>query len=673
MIAGRAFSAGEERRKERVVVLSESLWRRRFGADPSVPGRSIRLSQVSFTVVGVVSQHQAVPAWAEVWMPLSHLEPMVQQERRFHPLEVVARLRPDASVGSAQAEMTALARRLAATYPATNRELGAVVVPLLDQITAPVRPALMTAWAAAALVLLVVCANVAHLLLTRTLARRRELSVRLGLGASGGDLFRLLASESIVLAVLGGVFGAATTGVLLPVLRSWAASRVPRLEEISIDGGVLLYALGVTALTVLVVIIPSWLQLRRMDLNQALKDGDDRISIGGSRWSSALMASEVALAFAVFAGALLLVRNFTGLLATNPGFDGSRVLALDITVPARPDGWKAASRVFEDRLAPAIRALPSVEAVATANMAPMSLEATDRSRYTTSFAPLDSVGSPEPAPIAQLRWISEDYFRVLAIPLLQGRWLTAEDRYKPRRVVNAALARRYFPHGSAVGRQILLGVDTPAPTTVEIVGVAGDVRDLALDLDPQPAVYMLETSPRMTLLARTKADPAALAPAITRIVHEVEPEAPITRAGTINQIVAASLARQRFALVLMSVFAAVAGVLSLIGTYGVVACITGRRSREFGIRTAVGARPRDVAGLVIRQTLRSLTAGLLGGAALYLGMSRLFNAVAPAMSAADPLTLAGAALLVLLAALAAAALPAVRASQVDPNRVLRQT
>ena len=465
MILGRYFSAAEQDSEQRVVVLNESLGARKFGADPGIIGRSIRLSTMSFMVVGVVHQRQALPVWADLWMPLSLIEPMLQQTRQFRPLEVVARLRPGIDGGVAQAQMASIAGRLASDHSATNRDTSATVISLQDQMTAQVRPALLVAWLAVSLVLMVACANVAHLLLTRTIARRRELAIRASLGASRKHLFLVLANEGLVLTGLGGFLGALVARAILSALQVWAAGTLVRGEHLPIDSAVILFAVGATLLSALIVIVPAWLLICNTDLNEVAKQGDAHAFSRRSHWGSVLMVSEIALSFTVFAGALLLMRSFDALLATHPGFDGQHVLALDVVLPAGPTGWERALKSFETKLAPAIRALPSVKAVATANMSPMSLDRTEWSRYTLRFERKGAVQSSEAASTAQLRWVSEEYFRALQIPLKQGRFLTSKDRGEPKRLINETLARRFFAGENPIAKELILNVGSSQPKT----------------------------------------------------------------------------------------------------------------------------------------------------------------------------------------------------------------
>ncbi|MBS1872827.1 MAG: ABC transporter permease [Acidobacteria bacterium] len=644
------------------ALISEALWRRKFSADPNIAGRVIRVSGQDLTIAGVVATRTAFPVWADLWLPISMLEPQLRETRRFHPLEVVARLKPGVTLAAAQAEMASIAQSNAAAHAATNRNMGAFVTPMLEQVAGPVRPLLLIIWMAAGLILLMACANVAHLLLTRTLARSRELAIRVSLGASWKDIATLLGAESLVLALAGSAAGAAVAGLSLPVLRDLAARRIPRIEDITFDRWVALYAVAAALLMAFVVTLPG------------LARAFQRTAPSASRYSrtgAALLISEVALSFVVFVSALLLTRNFAALLNVDKGFDTTNVLAVATTLPPDPGGWEAAAELFQNRLAPAIRSLPGVETVATANMAPMSLESTQRMRYATRFG-LAGVAYREGAyPVAQLRWVSADYFATLRIPYRAGRPLTAADRNQPVCAINETLARQYFGGHDPVGRQILTGMGTPKPTASTVVAVIGAVRDLDAASPPPPAIYSINASPGDTLLIRTTRDPMALAQAVEKAVHQVVPDAPVTRVRTVDRLVSDSLARPRFALEAMSVFAGIAALLAVIGINGVVSYSVGRRVVEFAVRSAVGASPRRLMLEVAIEASRIAVLGILAGAALFSAVSRLFRTLVIGASPLDPAALAGAAVVLALLTAAALAAPARRASRIAPALALR--
>lgn len=672
-LRGRTFTAEEDTSKQRVALISEAVWRRKFGADPGIVGRTIRIGPLGLTVVGILRQRDAFPVWADLWLPLSMLEPQLRQTRRFHPLEVVARLKSGVTLAQAQAEMNTLAAANAKAYPASNRNMGANAMALLDQITGPVRALLLIVWMAVGLILLIASANVAHLLLTRTSSRRRELAVRASLGASWVDLAKLLVTESLVLVTAGSVVGALAAAFILPALRSIAQNRVPRSAGIAFDVPVLLFTMVAAFLTAAIMMVPSLVQILRRDLHQAARQTDAPPFAGrGNRFGSVLMVSEIALSFVVLGSALLLMRSFISLAAVNPGFDGANVLAVTTTVPVGPKGWQDSTDLFENRIAPAIRALPGVEAVATGNMAPMTLDRTETSRFASRFG-VAGVKYPDGAyPVAQLRWVSEEYFKALQIPLLRGRLLNRADGGKLFWVINETLAKQYFPGQDPVGRELLTEVFNPEPTRITIAGVVRDVRDLSLDTPPPPTAYQIATSPLMTILVRASREAAPLAASIESIVRQAAPEAPILSTHTVGAIMAASMTRYRLALQIMIAFAGIAAVLAMIGIYGVVAYSVGRRMREFGVRTAVGARPGDLVVQVATEGLRLAAFGIAGGLVMFAAVSRLFRGILFEIQTMDGISLAASGALVLLIALAALSIPAMRAARVDPSVALRE-
>jgi putative ABC transport system permease protein len=674
MLQGRSFAADDEERAQRVVLISERLWRRKFGADPGVIGRAIQLGPSANTVIGVVPDREAFPSWADVWMPLSYLEPMLRETRRFRPLEVVARLKDGVSVEDAHSEISTIASNIGRTYPETNQKLGASVVPLLDKITGKARPTLLVVWMAVGLVLLVACANMAHLLLARTISRRRELAIRLSLGAAPGHILRLLLIESASIVAIGGLLGAVLASFLMPTLQSLAAHAIPRVGEAGFDTAVLSFTLAAIVITTLVIALPSYWEMRRANLSLVTRQGDAHLfSQRSGRLGPMLMASEVALAFVAFAAALLLVRSFSMLTAVPAGFKGEKVLAVDLSLSHYGSGsWERARQTFETKLAPEIAKLPGVQAVATANMAPMSLDQAEISRYTTRFAVPGAQFEPGAFPVVQVRWVSEDYFKALDIPLLSGRSLRPTDLDKPRNLINETLARRFFAGQNPIGKQLLLNADTPQPQPVEIVGVVGDVRDLGLDIEAQPAIYSINTSPRFSLLVRSSTDPISLAAGVREIVHRADPEATIARVSTVAQIVNLSLSRHRFALWLMVGFACLAAALSVIGIYGVTAFAVGRRAREFAIRAALGARPAGLALLVLREGIVVSLAGMGAGLVLIWATSRLIRSVLFTVSPGDPAAMAGAGLLIIALCALSLSIPARRASSADPAATLKE-
>jgi putative ABC transport system permease protein len=597
-VLGRTFSDADEREKRPVALISEKLWRAKFGADPAVVGRAVRLETESFTVIGVVPTRQAFPAWADVWMPFSWVEPELRGTRKYHPLEVIARLRPGVSEAAADQEMRTLAARLAVEHRDTNGTVAAYAIPLAQEITGDVRPALLLVWAAVGLVLLMACANLGHMLLARMLDRRQEMAIRASLGAGRGRLVRLVFTESLLLAAAGGGCGALLAMAATGVLERMAQGRIPRLEGLGAGGQKPLFVLALSLACGILFTLPACAQALRAESRPATGRS---MSKPRSPLGSVLIAAEVAMAFIVLMGAALLVRSFAGLLSEDPGFRASGVLAVEVPLPSSRYDWEKAAQFLKAQLLPAVRALPGVEDVAAANCAPMSLGPTEHTRYATRFGIEGRTFESGRYPVAQFRWVTPEYFRVLNIPLKRGRWLTEADRDQPRYMINETLARRFFPDTDPTTHRLVMGVMDPQTTLTTIAGVAGDVRDMGLDEASPPTLYLISSSPRMTLLVKTAGEPMRLAGAIREAIHRADPEVAVLKVATVEQYVADSLARRRFALNLLAAFAGLAALLTAAGIYGLLAYSVSGRVREFGIRAALGATPASLLRLVLRE------------------------------------------------------------------------
>ena len=668
-ILGRSYSAEEESGKAPVALLSETLWRRKYAADPAIIGRKIRLDTTPMTVIGVVSQRQAQPDWADVWMPMSFLDPALTQTRRFHPLEVIGRLKAGVSIEHAQAEMKGVAASLAQSYPETNGNVGCTVLPLSRWMTGEVRPSLLIAWAAVLLVLLLACANVAHLVLVRTVHRSREMAVRAALGAGSSRLTRFLLAENLTVAVLGGILGAILARAVLPLFLSrLAPGEIPRTGSASYPPEVILFGAAATLLCALLFALPAILLSRKLDLQQVIRQS--LLSARHRSWFGAsVIAAEIALAFVVVFGAGLLYRSFETILQEDKGFRSDHILTAD--TPLAFD-WAKSQLLFDQRVAPRLAAIPGVRAVAAANFAPMSLNSTELSRFATRFGLPGQTYQPGTFPVAQLRWTTPEFFRVLGIPLKRGRLFTASDVNKPGLIINEALARRYFPKQDPVGQQLVMNVVSPQPDSQPILGVVGDVRDLALDLEPRPTLYTLGVSNRMSVLIRTQGDPAALIGAVRQTLHDINPDAAITALAPLDSLVSASLARRRFALELLSVFAVLAVLLTAIGVYGVVAYSLSWRTGEFAIRLALGARRAHLLSLVTRGFVVPAALGALAGAGLAILFARALRTQLYKLSPADPVVLAAAGSVLALLVFLSALRPAVRASSISPMAIPRE-
>jgi predicted permease len=407
-----------------------------------------------------------------------------------------------------------------------------------------------------------------------------------------------------------------------------------------------------------------------MDIHQTIKQSAGlSASHRRSLFSATIVAAEIALAFVVIAAAGLLYRSFAALLKEDAGFDARGVLAVDV---ALAENWDRSASLFEQQLAPRIRGIPGVTSVAAANCAPMTLGSTELSRYASRFGVAGRTFEPGKFPVAQLRWITPDYFRTLGIPLKRGRLFSGSDAGKPGYIVNETLARRFFPGQDPVGKEILMGVVGPQPEAGPIIGVAGDVRDLGLDLEPRPTLYQLAVSPRMTLLIRAGVSPSSFIPAVRHAIRAVDAEAPITRAVPLLTILEASMARRRFVLYLLSAFAVLAAALTAIGVYGVITYSVSRRAREFAIRFALGARRSHLRSLIVRNFALPAAAGLIGGAWLAYLFAQTMRTQLYKLSPFDPPVLAGAILALLLLVVASALRPVGKASSVSETTALRE-
>jgi predicted permease len=667
-LLGRAIGAADEREKRPVALIGENLWHRTFAADPAIIGRTIHLETLSFTIIGVVPTRQAFPEWADVWLPFSWIDPELPTTRKYHPLEVIARLEPGVTEEQAQAEMRALAARLAAEHPDTNGTVGAYVVPLARQITGDVRPALLLVWSAVGLVLLMACANLAHMLLARMLDRRQEMAIRVALGAGRGRLMRMVFTESLLLALVGGLSGAAIAVVASGVLQRMAQGRIPRLEPLGFAGHAPMFVLVSSILCGVLFALPACAQAFRV---QASPAAGRSMSKPRSPLGSILIAAEVAMAFVVLTGATLLVRSFVGLLNEDPGFHSKGVLAMEVPMPSSRYDWTKTARFLNTQLLPAVRTVPGVQDAAAANCAPMSLAPTAHSRYATRFGIEGRTFESGHNPVAQFRWVTPDYFRVLGIPLKSGRWLTQADESKPVFLVNETLARRFFPHEDPASHRLIMGVMDPHQELIEIAGVVGDVRDMGLDEAVPPTLYLISSSPGMTLLVKTQGDPMRLAAPIRDAIHRADPEIAVLKVAPVAQYVADSLARRRFALTLLAAFGGLAALLTAAGIYGLLAYSVSGRVREFGIRAALGATPANLLRMVLKEGAAVTIPGLAMGAAVSLACSRLMKSLLYRLSPMDPLSLAAAVILLSMITVLSVWLPARRAARVDPGAALR--
>jgi putative ABC transport system permease protein len=674
-ILGRNFLLEEEQpTNNRVVILSQSLWRRGFANDPGVVGKSIQLDGASFTVVGVMGEQY--PLETDFWLPLSHLSQIDLTSRRHHSVQAIGRLKPGVTIEQARKEMETIAERLRQLYPATNKNKGVELTPMRHHLAGNLRPIVLLVFAAVALILLIACANVSNLLLSQSAGRQREMAIRAAIGAGRGRLVRQLLVESLLLALLGGVAGLALASLSIPVLRSGllgiVTGKIPGLETIGVDWGTLAFTFGVSLLTgVLFGALPA-LQISRIDLNQTLKEGGKGSAGAGRRnLSRTLVMIEVALAVIVLVGAGLLVRSMNKLLQVDPGFRADHLLSLKIELSQSRYQRDEQVRDFYQRLTPRIQALPGVEQVGVI----------DRALFAPSFRISRFVAEgqqPEPGkePITQMRRAGHRFFEMMGIARRGGRLFDEKDDIEDNKVIiNETMARSFFPNQDPVGKRIFMHFGSGDPTPVLIIGVVADIKDLGLDAPVEPTIYWPGVGGEAVLLARTNVDPLSLAAAVRQAVLSIDPALPLQQARSVEEIVDASLARRRFTLNLLGVSALLALLLAAVGIYGVVAYSVTRRAQEIGIRVALGAQAKDVLNLIIGRgiapVLLGLAFGLAGAFALSRSLTRLTADLLFEVRATDPATFTAIALLLLVVALLACYLPARRGTKVDPLTALK--
>jgi predicted permease len=655
-LVGRTLSATDRQ----VVLISEHIWRTRFGADRNVPGRVIRFDREPFTIAGVVPQALAFPPWADAWIPIALIEPELRATRRFHPLEVIGQLRPGVSELQAQAELQAIARRNAVAYSATNGNIGASVIPINAYITGSVRPALIVVWSAVALVLFIACTNAALLMLARAESVSRDASIRTALGAPANRLIRDALSESIAISIVGGMAGLALAGALLPVLRSLAIGQVPHVESVAMDVRVFIFGFALALVSGALFGIVPGMRAARAGLAGIVRGAGVK---SHRNTGSVLIAAEVALAVTVLIAAGLLLRSYSALLGTDPGFRTRGILTANISTPGR-DSDKT-TQLYRNEIYPRLRALPGVTEVALTNCVPASLAPTERSRFATRFGVPGVAYASGDFPVAQTRWVTPEYFGVMEIALRSGRLLRTGDRGY---LINETLARVYFPNMNPAGKSLLMGVTEPHPAEVPIVGVVADVRELGLDMPAPPTIYSIGISNQIVLRTRG----IIPAEAIERAISAASPEIAIGRVRTAAEIISESLARRRFSLYLLSAFAALAAALCGVGIYGVAAYSVARRTREFGLRIALGARASAIVALIAGQSFASVIVGLLCGIAGALVLTRLMTAMLYGVAPGDPITFAGACGFLAAAAIVAIAIPTFRAVRISAMEALRE-
>jgi len=677
---GRVFAPEEAQDgRDDVVLISHDLWRRRFATDPQTVGQKVIVNGRNHTIIGIMPQGFAFPQRTELWKPLWFpAEQFTGPWRGNRGLTVIGRLKPEVRAAAAQTEMDALAAQLTEQYPRNYQSRGwkISVVPLLDDYVSDARNGLVILLGAVAFVMLIACANVANLSLTRATARRQEIAVRLALGASRRRVMRQLLTESVLLATMGGAGGLLLAAWGADLLLRLAPEDLPRIHEAHVDGRVLAFTFAVALVTgILFGLVPA-LAASNPDLNETLKDGG-RGGTGSAkrqRVRNIFVIAEVTLALVLLIGAGLMLKSFWRLQGVDPGFNPDGVLTMRMMLPFETYQKPAQRSAFYRQALERIQSAPGVETVSATSRIPLSQSGT-----SGTISGENSAVGPNDLPVeAEWRWITPDYFKAMATTLLEGRAFTEADTEGAPLVaiVDESFARRYYPNDNPVGKRIKRGkLDSTRPW-MTIIGVVRHVQSRRLDATSGVQVYFPfyqdPTAYNMSLVIRTSAaDPLALSATVRAAIQSLDANQPVFDVFTLRQIVGDSLSQRRFAMLLMGLFATVALLLAGVGLYGVMAYAVTQRTHEIGIRMALGAESRDVLRLVVKQGMMLALIGVGIGLVASVALTRLLISLLFEVSATDPVTFAAIALLLTGVAMLACYIPARRATKVDPMVALR--
>ena len=672
---GRGYTSAEDISNDRVVVFTYEAWQRYFSGDPNIIGREVLLALRPYTVIGVMPKGFGFPMGvrSEYLTPIHPLVGEPMQKRGSHFFRLLGRLQPGMNIRQAESELIAIASRLAKQYPDSNTDRSATVVSMHEDLTGNVKPALLVVLAAVVVVLLIACANVANLLLARATARQREIAIRTALGASRARIVRQLLAEGFLLAILGALGGLLMASWGVDLLRAMGPSDLPRLQEVRVDAVVVVFTIAVACLATMMFALVPALHSTRPDVSGSLQEGN-RTGVGpeSHRVRGLLVVSQVALSLLLLAGAGLLIKSFQNLSTTNPGFDPTRVLTADFVLPGGKYSEPEKQLQFYDRFLPRVAALPGVEAAGGATPLPFSGDDMAISFWIG--------GRPDPGPAghldASIMTVTADYFRAMRIPLLAGRTFDSRDTNDavPVVMVNDVFVKKFFPNENPIGHHLLIDNKKPA-SVVEIVGVVGSARHESLAVEPQPEYYLpLSQNPRRTshLVLRTSLENgAALQGALRTAIHELDPEIFVPAIVPMTNLIGGTLARPRFNMMLLGSFAGVAMTLAAIGIYGVIAYGVTQRTREIGIRMALGAQRLDVLRLILVRSMTIIGIGLGIGLFGALFLTRLMSSLLFGVGAHDLFVHAFVLILLAGAGLVASYIPARRAMSVDPVVALR--
>ena len=674
-IMGRTFLEHENQPgSDGVAVITHSLWQRRFGGDPNIINKTLSLNGVARTIIGVMPEHFNFPKGSEVYAPLK-FTPELLGSRRNHSYYVIGRLKPGVTIEGAQSEIDTIMKRLEAQYPETNKSLGANVYPIVKDTVRMYDTALWIMMAAVGFVLLIACANVANLMLARATGRQKEIALRSALGASRWRIIRQLLTESVIVALIGGVIGTLVAFWGVDVLRAAnpgeAAKFAPGWHNLGINLPVLVFTLGLSFISGIVFgLAPAW-QVSKPNLNNALKEGGRQSSSGSHRLRGSLVVVEVALSLVLLVGAGLLVRSFLALMKTDAGFNPDSLLTMSLILPRAKYPEEPQRAAFYFDLVNRVKAIPGVQSTALVNYLPLG-----GSNSSDSFL---VEGFPEP-PAGQevdgrYRVCSPDYFQTMGITVMKGRAFNDQDKAgaPPVVIVNETLARRYWPNEDPIGKRIRFYGPIDRAPWMQIVGVIRDVRH-ELNIPVTPEYYLPHAQDAwssMVVVTKTAGDPAAMAGVIRQQVWAIDKDQPVFDVRTMDEVRSISVAVYSFSSVTLGIFAGVALLLAAIGIYGVMAFAVTQRTHEIGIRMALGAKSRDVLKLVVMNGMKLALVGVAIGLAGAWALSRFMKTLLFGVQATDVLTFGVVSICLLFAALLACYLPARRATKVDPLVALR--
>jgi putative ABC transport system permease protein len=672
-LLGRVLQPTDERPgHNRVVVLSSELWVRRYGADRNIIGREISLNDEPHTVVGVMPPNYQPDGYGEFWVPSAFGVPTNSIRPNVDPrpirdsdyLDIYARLKPGVTLEKARSEMDAISRRLENQYPTDNRDAGIRVTPLHEELVGGIRPVLLLLFAAVGFLLFISCANVANLLLARAAARGREISIRAAMGASRSRLIRQLLTESVLLAVIGGALGALLAAWAIPLLMSMAPPPLRSFKEIGLNSEVLGFSLGISVVTGILFGLAPAITSSSANPAESLKQGERGSTTGGSRRRAFLITTEVALSLILLIGAGLLIKSFANLAKVDPGFNPDRLLIFNIGASATADEERQIK--FYHPVVERVAAVPGVQQAAAVSRLPFSGGNSSRTFNRPGSKKEDR---------ADIRIATPGYFKTMGIPLLRGRNFNEHDTKGSALVaiINEETAKEVFPGEDPIGQ--FIENYGPKNEKLQVAGVVGNIRHLALETAPRSEIYQPLGQgiwPSVFVAVRTAPENSlTLLPAVQEAVWSVNKSVPLGNPRTMNDIIARTLLQKKFTMLLLSIFAGAALLLAAVGLYGVISYSVAQRTRELGIRIALGAQRSDVLRLILRQGMALVTVGVIFGIAASLGLTRLIASLLYGISASDPLTFFLLSTAVVLVAFVACWLPARRATLVDPIQALR--